>query len=746
MNIYYEGAPCNRLPTMTETPTLYESWFDKLTGQGASPAQAVITVIHRYLDGRSGTKTSPVEIDAAFWSSAFWQSCPGEVFRTECFALAFAKYLGRDQKHVFSEIIRALTVAPEACKRAIRYSRVFLSTESGRWRALQSLIRQQPRGYKTFIKECRELWRRYEQRRREADAAYDQLSDLSILDLLVYASISAFKTELPPLFKLKPPNALIPLPSFRYTMFTEAVSRLLARRIEHCGKDELDVSAEGIRNCFRKRMYPLLLARHYDGGTSAAALKRFEGFIDAQIRLDHCRHTEIGNFCFDGEVSGPEPCDASLEPLACFEPWMRSCLRGQELHPYWQMSSLAGLDERAADNGEALDLMAHDGRLKPATRMHADMMMLHELFGIDNEIDIGNGIKVSLHRACLMLELTKANYEDTLLHPFVEAMRRHGDWAAALDEVIESGMRDGLQQRYPVLFARTDEKLQLLRQFTASQASPSGSDDAAAALLAFFGNDLKSVRDHIHQSGKQLKANFAEQPLLRLGDYVFTLPWVLTTQDNETALINNLRRVRSNRLAVGEETKRIEERLAGQMQQLGFRTLVGYVPPDGDGEPAGEVDVLASRDGHLFVFEIKSGYLRQTLEAAWHHRTTTLRKAGRQLERKLAALVDVFPGEGILRDSLGFEAVPPAEQVHTWIVDTSIDFDRQKFSGHLKVSMTEVLIVLRDDAGFLADDESLDTLYPDGFSASRFAEIIEHEVLWRDTPQPANVASPPARN
>jgi hypothetical protein len=52
----------------------------------------------------------------------------------------------------------------------------------------------------------------------------------------------------------------------------------------------------------------------------------------------------------------------------------------------------------------------------------------------------------------------------------------------------------------------------------------------------------------------------------------------------------------------------------------------------------------------------------------------------------------------------------------------------------------------RDEAGFLADDESLDTLYPEGFSAPRFAQIIEQGLLWRDTPQPAEVASPPTTN
>lgn len=223
-------------------------------------------------------------------------------------------------------------MARDACKRAIRYSRAFLSPESRKWGSLQRLINQQPRGYKTLVKECRHLWQRYERAGAKRILPTINSPDLSILDLLVYASISAFKTELPPLFELKPPNALIPHPLFRYTMFTEAVSRLLARRLAHCGKDELDISEERIRDCFRKRMYPLLLARHYDGGESAAALKRFEGFINAQIRLDHCRHTEIGNFCFDGNVSEAEPCDPSLEPLACFEPWMRSCLRRQCIH------------------------------------------------------------------------------------------------------------------------------------------------------------------------------------------------------------------------------------------------------------------------------------------------------------------------------------------------------------------------------------------------------------------------------
>lgn len=271
----------------------------------------------------------------------------------------------------------------------------------------------------------------------------------------------------------------------------------------------------------------------------------------------------------------------------------------------------------------------------------------------------------------------------------------------------------------------------MLRHFTVTDEDPTGSVAAAAALMKFWGNDLERTADHIHRQTEFLKGNFAEQPLLKLGNYIFTLPWVLTTQDIPTALINNLRRVRQRRSETKNETHRIELRLAEQMQQRGFRTVVGFEPEDGDGEPPGEIDLIAALDGHLFVFEIKSGYVRQTFEAAWFHRTTTLRKAGRQLLRKIESLRLAFSDE--MKEKLGLDAVPDEGRVHGWIVDTSVDFDREKFSGYMKVSMTEVIVVLQDCAGMLIEDESLDTLYPEGFSAKRFLEVIEDEHIWNAT-------------
>jgi len=86
------------------------------------------------------------------------------------------------------------------------------------------------------------------------------------------------------------------------------------------------------------------------------------------------------------------------------------------------------------------------------------------------------------------------------------------------------------------------------------------------------------------------------------------------------------------------------------------------------------------------------------------------------------------------------------------VVDTSIESDHQRFSGFLKISVEEMRIALRDDRHLLKDltefriaspelTESRDqdqlhsrtTMYPDGFTAERFVEVVEAGVVWNET-------------
>jgi Holliday junction resolvase-like predicted endonuclease len=707
----------------------YDGWVDKLVDQGASLEQATISVIHRYLDGKP-TDTSPTKRDAAFWSSAFWTTCTDEIFRTEAFTLALAKYLSRAGSDDFGELRRALAVAPVACKRAARYSRAFLNPESTRWGQFEGHVRSGLKGYNRFLKDCRALWQRYKHLNRETEHAFDSLRNLPLLDLLVIASASAFKTELPPLFGLAPPNAVIPLPQFRYPAFGLAVSRLLSRRLCSCAQGEFEVTEDCIRTSFQRYLYPLLLPHYADGGACAKTLRLFETYIDAQLRLDAFSQRDVIRFCFEHSQEDERQAvdtDTSLSLGVGFPAWVKSQIRGQILMDYWQGIGRSLYEESTAGSDNSLH--DHEGA-EATTAAVSSLAMLHEIFGMDDEVSIGNGSTIRLEQACFALHLAHVHFKRTLLIPFAVEMRRHGDWATALRDIIDGGIFEGLQQRYPILFGTHAEKLSMMLPYTVSEDHPVGDEDAASAILSFLTNEFKTGSDLLHRDQRQLLGSLTELPFLKLGNYIFTLPWALSTQDVPTALVNNLRRVRTQRPGTTDETHRIEERLATRLNEMGFRTVVGHEPPDGDEEPPGEIDLIASRDGHLFMLEIKSGYIRETFEAAWHHRTSTLRKAGRQLQRKLEAIRRDFPAD--LRDALGLAAFPADQaMVHSWIVDTSVDFGGERFSGHPKISMTELLVVLSDCAGTLSDDAP-ETLYPDGFSAATFADILENERIWAE--------------
>ena len=292
------------------------------------------------------------------------------------------------------------------------------------------------------------------------------------------------------------------------------------------------------------------------------------------------------------------------------------------------------------------------------------------------------------------------------------------------------------------------DKVRGITGWTVSPAQPTGNARMAAAILDFWTFDMATMAERHQRGTPGLSPRLIERPVLKFGQTLVQLPWVTGLQNNSTAAINNLRRLSTRRGESRDETQRIEAGVARHLADRGFRVLLNWMPPD-EARDAGEVDVVAALDGRLFVFEVKSTFVRQSVRDAWIHATTTLRKAGLQLQRKLPMILAALETDTALRESLALIATPPPKRVHGWIVDTSIESDHERFSGFLKVSLEEVLLALRDDchllddpeglvAGRLAESEAMSrsaaslrgTLYPEGFRADRFAEVIETELVW----------------
>jgi len=270
----------------------------------------------------------------------------------------------------------------------------------------------------------------------------------------------------------------------------------------------------------------------------------------------------------------------------------------------------------------------------------------------------------------------------------------------------------------------------------------------ASAILDFWTYDMVATSERLQRSEPGLQPHLFERPVLKFGATLVQLPWVVGLQNNCTAAINNLRRIGARRGQARDEARRIEAGIAKLLEKRGFRTLLNWVPRR-DAEDAGEVDLIAVLEGHLFVIEVKSTFMRRSQREAWLHATTTLRKAGQQLRRKAEAVSLAIASDPGFRAMLGLsEGVIPTRQ-HAWIADTCIECDHQRFGGFLKVSVEELLIALRDDrhllndpSGLLAGSYVVDeaheavanepgwSLYPDGFSAERFAEVIETETVW----------------
>jgi Holliday junction resolvase len=262
------------------------------------------------------------------------------------------------------------------------------------------------------------------------------------------------------------------------------------------------------------------------------------------------------------------------------------------------------------------------------------------------------------------------------------------------------------------------------------------------AIVDFWSSDWSKLAKQLQDGTVGLKPDLFERPILKMGQTLVQLPWVVGLQNNSTAAINNLRRLGSRRNETRAETQRIETQLGNLLQTRGFKVVLNWRPPVGPDSNAGEVDVVCTRDGTVLVLEVKSTYLCRSQQDVWQHKVTTLRKAGQQLHRKVAAVRQALAGPSDLAQNLGLESGSSVSQLCGWIVDTSVECDHQRFGGFLKVSMEELLIASRDDRHFLhdpngiftqnapADRVELKSLYPQGFSADRFFEVVHSQAVW----------------
>ena len=730
----------------------YDDLFVRLSQGGDTVPVAIPRVATTYLDGKpqlvGKKKITKKERDSLFWSSEAVKECPPDSWRAEAMVLALARYLGQVPVAVDGLAIRVAQEAPDALIRAIRFSGLVLNPGSPK----RSEVEQAATGSESVAELCRVL-DLFGVAHRERVAALEthkaELADLSVFDLLIYASLYAFELLVPRDSKAKVPASPA---SNELQLAWDALNDLLAWKLAGASSASLQLTDASIGRSAAKHLQPILFEPGKASSSEAVGnLCTFHALMAAQIELNEFTERSAEAFCYDDSIRFERHGDrleiVELDPDERVA-WQNDGRKLERLHGYWFHRAIDTYVEQVASDPAKWSLgqsgNSEANRLAWLRALQAQLR-LREIYGVDEKVTSESGDFVDLFQALLSLNLMSAFFLRDFLAAFADRLNASGHWITALQRLTLDGLRDGLQNRLPLTWSDRDSKVTNIMGWTVTASEPKGNPRAASAILDFWTYDMVALAGRLQRNEPGLQPHLFERPVLRFGARLVQLPWIVGLQNNSTAAINNLRRLGARRGQARDEAQRIEANLAQLFEARGFKTLLNW-QPQRDAEDAGEVDLVATLDDHFFVIEVKSTFLRRSRREAWLHATTTLRKAGHQLQRKVDAVALAIASDPEFRSLFTLtEGCNPTHR-HGWIVDTSVECNHQRFSGFLKVSVEELLIALRDDRHLLDDpggffsgsntafdldtSRAARTLYPDGFSAGRFIDVVETEAVW----------------
>lgn len=730
--------------------TYYDDVFATARARGLSVDVAADHVANAFLDGKPARQGArgwhDSERQACFWASGFLCTLSASAWRQESLGLALTRYLAQDRFACPELVSRVVVLAPEVLQWAVRHAGLVMRQDSPRWGEILALVDKHPEAVAELIEVLHIFKQAHRVRLDEVERLRRPLTALTPLDLLAYTSLYAFERLIPDVLEGR---THADQPGTQDVW--DAIDDILAWKLSTTEPNSLRLSEPAIAASLRQHLVPFVFPSSEAPRQDLYAA--FAALLDAQVELRAFIGQSADAFSYDDSIRFVRQ-GRVLEIVELDTQARASWLQGNEkLHRLNQYWLYRGMNELMA-SPEMLSMVspAHlEANLQAFAKATGTWLRLQEVYGIAEDVDTDAGTSVNVFRALLAAELMSAFYREDFLHPYHRHLWDSGHPWRALGRLAFGGLlKSEMQIRLPITWSERADKIARITPWTASQEQPQGHAQAAAAILDFWTSDWYSLAERSRQGAANLRPRWQERPVLKMGRYLFQLPWMMSLQDNATATVNNLRRLGARRCEAQAETRRIEARLGALFEQRGFQVLVGHRLPVADhgGDDAGEVDLLCARDGRLFVFELKSTYVRRSMKEAWAHRSSTLRKAGWQLHRKVPAVQRELQGNDGLRQALALRG-DVAPEISAWIIDTSMEWDHQTFRGFLKVSMEEIQIALRDDRRWLNDPEVLfgmstpdgavhgqsragvpDTLYPEGFSATRFVEVIESSVVW----------------
>ncbi len=702
----------------------YQSVYER-NQPALSKGLALDESLHHFLDQRpAGKNLSALDRAQGLASASLWLDVDA-VAQSELASLALSRVLHFDNAVRVELLLHLARHNPETLRWAIRYSKLFERTESPLWLALRAALAGDE--WQIFFSVCDRLLDQLKPFDELITRSEKQLEHLTLLELFSYLSILA------------------------YQAFTEdgstdpsgqqwkVYNRIILSKLRGCPEEDFRLSESRLGQSLKRHLSPIIFPESASPDLAACRenLEWLAVLIAAtQERIDY--EGSIDWFCFNPD------CRYQLQPGESViynqseegtERWQRTGRKSDLLWHYWMNRAVQAF----VDSGMAEQIIGspenHELNQLAYIKALRSELQLQQIYGLGDRVSLSDGSQVQLHHVLLASELTSVFFQKEFIQPFQDHFRESGVLAQALCRLAMDGVIAG-ENRFPMTWSEEPEKIRRITGWTVCDEHPKGCAGSAKAILTFWTSDFKALSQQLKLQPGMPSPRLYEQPFYKIGRYSFQFPWVGAQQNNLTAAINNLRRVNARRADMQTETQRVELALAESLRQRGFAVDVGYRPLATEDDDAGEVDLICHQDGVLLLLEVKSGYIRSTTHEVWLHLTNTLRKAAWQLRRKQVAVLNALMTDQELRARLRYNGKKPEADLHAWIIDTSIELDGHSVDGFRVVSREALEVILRNEKQLLRpidqlDEESRDSLFPDGFTAGRLVAVVESDELWR---------------
>ncbi|MHA3058928.1 NERD domain-containing protein, partial [Acinetobacter sp. ANC 5584] len=302
-----------------------------------------------------------------------------------------------------------------------------------------------------------------------------------------------------------------------------------------------------------------------------------------------------------------------------------------------------------------------------------------QIYGI-KELNINN-VKLTLFDVLKTITLSQAHYLKDHIEKFEDFLDKTQNNLQAMSLLMLYGFSIG-QNRMPIIYNWQKNKVKKMSSWIVEGDSYKKISQMNQ-ILNFWSCDLYDEDD---------MSSIMQKPFYKIDQMIFQFPWLTAYQNLNTSVINYARKLHKNRADLKKETDGIEVNLGKKFQDSGFQVFTQYVPISGD---AGEIDLIVIYDNHVLIVEIKSSYIRSSLKEIYEYRNFVLKKAAYQLTKKVEYIKSEFLPK--------YFDNPREVQMHSWIIDTSLEFDHEYFDGHLKLSLDEVIIRLSNHEDYMGE-------------------------------------------